>query len=372
MGVTSGRAPRSAPVDLQALGRTVLRSPASRKLLGVPLLLKILFANVALIVAALVAGTALTARLVRADPGSQLGWIALFVLACVAVSALVNAVILRLALSPLEDLEKTAERVREGDRDARAPGSPLADGRLARLTNTFNRVLDGLAAYRGRLQDVADRALRAQEAERKRVALELHDETAQTLASLMIRLQVARNTGELEQREIRLDEVRGELAKALEGVRRFARALRPPALDEVGVVAAIREYARSLCETAALHVEVDADPIDSTLSPQAELVLYRIVQEALSNVVRHAGARSVRVRIARRESAVFAEVHDDGRGFAVDDELARTDHGLGVFGMQERAAYVGGSVHVRSRPGAGTTIRVRMPTRGEGGEGGVG
>ena len=112
-------------------------------------------------------------------------------------------------------------------------------------------------------------------------------------------------------------------------------------------------------------MEVEADRIDSVLSAETELVLYRIVQEALSNVVRHADARSVCVRIERQESAVVAEVTDDGKGFSVDEELRRPDRGLGLFGMQERAAYVGGSVDIQSRPGAGTTVRVTLPIRGE-------
>lgn len=342
----------------------MVHSSVVRKLLRFPLLYKILVANTAVITGAVAAGIALTARLLGAGPiRPTLAIIAVLALVGFGVSALVNAFILRVALSPLEDLEKTAERVHRGDRDARVPGSLLADAQLERLTVTFNRMLDGLAAYRRRLQDVADRALRAEEAERKRVALELHDETAQHLASLLIRLRVARNTRDPALREVQLDEIRGELARALEGIRRFARALRPPALDEVGLVAAVREHVRSLCETAGLTVDVEADPIDAVLSPQAELVLYRIVQEALSNVVRHAGARSVRVRIARGESAVVAEVTDDGRGFLVGEELHRPGRGLGLFGMQERAAYVGGSVDIQSRPGEGTTVRVTMPAR---------
>lgn len=346
----------------------VRRSATVRALLRFPLLYKIFLANTALVLAAAAAASVLAVRIQR-DPGASTLQVALFGLAVIALSALLNAVILRAALSPLRRLEDAADRVRRGQLDARAALSPLADPELERLTRLFNRMLDTLAAYRERLQGVATRALQAQELERKRIALELHDDTAQALASLLIRLRVVRNTADPNVRDARLEEVRNELAKAMESVRRFARALRPPALDEVGVVPAIREHARSVCETTGLKAVVEPDVIGSLLSRDAELVLYRIVQEALSNVVRHADASTVRVRIGRRDAAVVAEITDDGKGFVVADELCRGGRGLGLFGMQERAAYVGGRIDIDSRPGRGTTVRVTMPIQEGGGVG---
>jgi signal transduction histidine kinase len=222
-------------------------------------------------------------------------------------------------------------------------------------------MVTNLAVYRQRLRDVAAGALRAGENERKRMALELHDDTAPTLVALLARLGAARATRDSAARDTSLEEVCDDLARAIEGVRRIARALRPPALEEMGVVAAVREQARSVAEASGLRIDVDSDPIDGLLAPEAELALYRVVQEALSNVTRHAAARTARVHIECVADTIVTTVSDDGKGFAVTDERQRTERGLGLFGMQERAEYLGGSVDVFSRPGRGTSIRVKIP-----------
>ena len=331
-------------------------------LLRLGLFYKILIANVVIILIGAVAGTALTAQFVQTTPNrSTIELVGFFAVIGVAASALVNAVILRLALSPLKLLEHTAERVQRGELEARAPVSPLGDANLTRLTEMFNGMLDSLSAYQKQLQDVAARALHAQEEERKRIARELHDETAQTLSALVIRLRLARGAKDPETRDARLEEVRDEIVKAAEGIRRFAVGLRPPALDQVGVVAAISEHVRSLCETTNLNVEFEADYIDKLLPPDTELALYRIVQEALSNTVRHAGASMVGVRIEHKDDCVVVLVTDDGKGFDTSAALDSTGRGLGIFGMRERAAYVGGTVDIDSEPGDGTTVRVEIP-----------
>lgn len=331
-------------------------------LLRLRLFYKILIANVVIILIGAVAGTALTAQFVQATPDrSTIELVGFFAVIGVAASVLVNAVILRLALSPLKLLEHTAERVQRGELEARAPVSPLGDANLTRLTEMFNGMLDSLSAYQNQLQDVAARALHAQEEERKRIALELHDETAQTLSALVIRLRLARGAKDPKTRDARLEEVRNEIVKAAEGIRRFALGLRPPALDQVGVVAAISEHARSLCETTNLNVDFKADYIDNLLSPDTELALYRIVQEALSNTVRHSGASMVRVRIEHKDDGVVVLVTDDGQGFETGAAFDLARQGLGIFGMRERAAYVGGTVDIDSEPGDGTTVRVEIP-----------
>jgi two-component system sensor histidine kinase UhpB len=229
-----------------------------RALLGVPLLYKLLFANIAIVLAGAVAGTAFTAGLVRADPMlSTLRIIGVFTLVGVGVSALANFLVLQLALSPLRQLERAAGRVRSGDPDVRAAPSALADADLTQLTETFNNTLTSLAVYRQRLRDVAAAALRGAEGERKRMALELHDDTAPTLVALLARLGAARATRDSAATDAYLEEVRDGLAGAIEGVRRIARALRPPALEEMGVVGAVREHARSVGEAAGLRVDVD-------------------------------------------------------------------------------------------------------------------
>jgi two-component system sensor histidine kinase UhpB len=350
-------APRTAPAPGHVRRRGLVGV-----LLRFPLFYKILVANALIVVLGTVAGTWVTASYVRASPErSTLDLVGLLVLGGLVLSVLVNALILRLALSPLSLLEATAARVQRGELDARAPHSPVSDRELERLTRTFNGMLDSAALSRQRLRDVAARALHAAEEERKRIARELHDETAQMLAALLIRIRVVRNAGDPQALDTLLEEMRREIGESLEGIRRFARGLRPPALDELGLVAAVESHARSLAESVGVQVRVETDALDGVLSPEAELALYRIVQEALSNVVRHSGAARASVRLSRAPGVVAATVEDDGRGFSVANVLAGERRGLGLFGMQERAAYLGGKVTFRSRPGEGTRVHVEIP-----------
>jgi two-component system sensor histidine kinase UhpB len=141
----------------------------------------------------------------------------------------------------------------------------------------------------------------------------------------------------------------------------MAKGLRPPALDVLGLAPAIESYARSLAEAADLELDLRSDLVDGVLTPDVELILYRILQEALSNVVRHSGASAVRIRLARRGTDVELVIEDDGAGFDVGAELSDRSRGLGLFGMQERAAYIGGTVSIVSTPGRGTTVAVTVP-----------
>jgi two-component system, NarL family, sensor histidine kinase UhpB len=352
------------------------RSPArpapggiARAFLRVPLFYKILIANSLIVGVGAVIGTAVTRHLLRTAPAEvdAAAVVVLMALGGVLVTVLVNALILRLALTPLNLLEETAARVRAGDLDARVPYSALLDRRLERLTLTFNAMLDTVETYRQRLRDVAARALHAEEEERKRIARELHDDTAQTLAALLIRMRVARVTEDAEARAALLEQFRVEVGEALERVRRFARGLRPPALDELGLVPALESHIRGLGESVGAAIRLEADPVEDLLPPQAELALYRIAQEALSNAIRHADAAEIQVRVERDDDAVSLSVTDDGRGFRPEAVLAGAGGaGLGLFGMQERAAYVGGRVEIRSRPGAGTRVVITVPTANPG------
>jgi two-component system sensor histidine kinase UhpB len=334
----------------------------ARALLRVPLFYKILIANAALVLIGTVFGSAVTSAYVRRSPErSTVELVGVLAVIGIAVTLAVNALILWLALRPLDQLERTAARVQKGDLDCRVPASPVADRELERLTRTFNAMLDNLAAYRERLREVAARALGAAEEERKRIARELHDETAQMLAALLIRIRVVRGARDAAATDALLEDMRAEVGQALEGIRRFARGLRPPALDELGLVPAIESHVRYLAEIARLDITVDADELGHGLPPEAELALYRIVQESLSNVVRHAGATRAAVRIAREPDRVVVTVDDDGRGFDPAEVAAREPGRLGLFGMSERAIYLGGRAEVTSTPGAGTRVRAEVP-----------
>jgi two-component system, NarL family, sensor histidine kinase UhpB len=336
-----------------------------RSLLRVRLFYKIVLANAVIVLVGTLVGTLLTRTVIRSGADVTVSWIVLLALIGLLVTVLVNAVIVRLALRPLQLLEETAARVQAGDRDARVPYSPLRDRELARLTTTFNRMLDNLESYHVRLTGVAIRALNAEEEERKRIARELHDDTAQSLAALLIRLRLLRAADDRQVREATLDELREEIGEALERIRRFARGLRPPALDELGLVPALESHVRSLSESVGTTIRVEAEPLEAGLSPEAELALYRIAQEAISNAVRHADAQRVLVRISQERGALLLSVADDGRGFDVERVMASEERGLGLFGMRERAAYIGAQVVIRSERGVGTEVRVTVPTEAE-------
>lgn len=216
---------------------------------------------------------------------------------------------------------------------------------------------------RQRLREFGMGALKATEEERQRIARELHDDTAQRLASMLLRLRVARNRAEGEEGEL-LEDLREEVAEIAEGVRRIARGLRPPALEEAGVETAIRSHVREVVGDADVDGEIRVDAVGQALTGEQQLALYRIVQEALSNTVRHAEADTVRVEVWLEDGLVRGVVEDDGKGFEVSGppEL-QGGRGLGVLGMHERAHGVGGELTVESEPGEGTRVEVRLPAR---------
>lgn len=216
---------------------------------------------------------------------------------------------------------------------------------------------------RRRLRNFSTGTLRAAENERLLLAQELHDDTAQELSALLLKLKLARASTDPETMDRHLDELREAIQSCADGVRRIARGLRPPVIDDVGVVAAIETHARTVARAAELRVDVEAERLGGLLGSEAKLVLYRIVQEALSNAVRHAGPAAVTIQICRRNGRVVAVVADDGSGFR-PEQLA-SGQGLGLTGMAERASSVGGRVHIDSEPGRGTRVVIEIPIAAE-------
>lgn len=333
-------------------------------LLRVPLFYKILAANAVIVLVFSLLATWLAVHL--GGRGSSIPPMIAVAVAGAAVSVAVNAVIIQLALEPLRSLKRTVDRVQEGDVEARVPSSPLADRDMEGLTRATNSMLDRLGDYRARLRDVAASALNAAEEERRRISLELHDDASQRLAAILMRLRLARGLEDAEAKDAVLEEVRKELADTADGLRRYAQGLRPPALDELGLGPAIESHVRHIADAAVAPVEVQTGGVGRLESPEAELALYRIVQEAITNALRHSSARRIQVRLEWCDGAVVATVTDDGVGFDVDAVMAHHDetHGLGLFGMRERAEYVGGRVEIESVTGQGTTVRAAVPAAG--------
>lgn len=214
---------------------------------------------------------------------------------------------------------------------------------------------------RKRLRDFSEGALRSVEEERQRISRELHDDTAQRLATLMLRVRLIGLEQDPERVSSLLEELREEILDAAEGVKRIARGLRPPELEEVGLGLALISHARSLREGAGFEVELDLGPVEHALSLDGKLAFYRIVQESLSNAVRHSGAGHAKVTLEVGDGVVTGVVEDDGRGFTMAP-FSDKGAGLGLVGMQERALMLGGRVMVESTPGEGTRVRIELPS----------
>jgi signal transduction histidine kinase len=205
---------------------------------------------------------------------------------------------------------------------------------------------------------VGRRAVRAlldgQETERRRLARELHDEAGQALASILLGLKaLERDVGEEP-----LAVIRELVDSALGNVRRLTVELRPPALDDFGLGAALERLAGVIGERSSFTVDVNVALPEGLLPPEHETAIYRVVQEALTNVVKHASAKHVSIVVAGSEKAVRAVIEDDGVGFAPGRVR---EHALGLVGMRERAQLLGGRLEVESSPGSGTTVVVEIP-----------
>jgi two-component system, NarL family, sensor histidine kinase DevS len=209
-------------------------------------------------------------------------------------------------------------------------------------------------------QDALRRVVEAQELERRRLARELHDETGQALTSILLGLKALEERTADEASRAATEELRELVVSTLQDVRRLAVELRPTALDDFGLVAALERLSGSFAEQTGISVDFQTALADERLPEEVETALYRIVQESLTNVVKHARARRVSILLARREGAVKAVVEDDGRGF---DPAELAGDGFGLVGMRERLALLGGRLEVESGPEAGTTIAAEVPIR---------
>jgi signal transduction histidine kinase len=202
------------------------------------------------------------------------------------------------------------------------------------------------------------RVVQAQELERRRLAHELHDETGQALTSILLGLKPLEEALADHPARAALGELREQVVSALQDVRRLAVELRPAVLDDFGLVPALERLIDAFAEQSDIRVDFHSALGERRLPSDVETALYRVVQESLTNIVKHANARSISVSIVRRESGVAAVIEDDGAGF--DQRTVRAE-GIGLLGMRERLALLDGRLEVESRPGAGTTVVAEVP-----------
>lgn len=332
-------------------------------LLALPITSKILIANTAIVVSGAIGGTWFTLAIARGlRDADYYGLVALFAGLGALVSVIVNYLVLRAAFAPLRSLEATVTAVRNGDVLARAPHLATSDPAIDKLRETLNGMLDALAGYRGQLRATSSKIITAQEEERRRISRELHDETAQALTSLLIRLRLVQNARTLEEAHREIAELRELTVQTIEEVRKLAIELRPTTLDNLGLVAAIEWYCRDYRERIGATIAFDVHGTPRRVHPEIELVVYRVAQEALTNIARHAGASEASVVLAFSDDSLEMRIRDNGIGFDPSSIDEREERGLGLFGMRERVELVGGSFSIRGGPGIGTVLVMRVPS----------
>ncbi|WP_157101907.1 sensor histidine kinase [Nocardia caishijiensis] len=267
-----------------------------------------------------------------------------------AVILTANAVALRTSLAPLDELVGAMRRVDPPRRAARF--DRRASGDFHRLIETFNAMLDRLETERSAAGAMA---LAAQEGERQRIARELHDEIGQSLTVALLRLKRVVDRAPEGLRD-EVADARETVRGCLEEVRGIASRLRPDVLDDLGLHSAVTALCHEFTRSAGISVHREVDPSISRLDPDVELVCYRIAQESLTNVLRHAGASEVSLRLVDRGDTVVLRVRDDGRGGVATE-------GAGIRGMRERAMLVDATLTITSPETGGTTVELVVPAR---------
>ena len=307
---------------------------------------------------------------VLADTTRQLWLDTLLVLGIGGIAAFLWA---RRLTRPIRELAEVAGAMTQGDMSRRAQVS--SGDELGQLAVTFNDMSDHVAELVQELRRkeeirtlLLQKVIGAQEEERKRISRELHDQTGQTLTSLMMGLKCLEENCPSGNR-CHLDELRNNVRQTVDNLHRLSLELRPTLLDDMGLAAAIGRYVQQWRELHRMDVEMHLRwDCPDRLAHEVEVAVYRIVQEALTNVAKHANAAHVSVVLACEDNRLSVVVEDDGIGFDMNGTAKDAGGRLGLFGMEERAQLVGGSLTVEASPGQGTAVYLRVPVRCREGE----
>ncbi len=295
----------------------------------------------------------------------------------IAIVLAINLLLTRFALGKLERFVPILHRFGQGDLSARLPFGD--DDEIGQLSASFNQMADGLqmrdqenARLYRELQEkeiartqLLHKVIETQEEERRRLSRELHDDFSQSLTALSVTLQTALQTVPAEMRSLRqlLEQLQTLTVDILGETSRWIQDLRPRLLDDLGLAPAIRVYAEARLETSGTSVEVETHGLEQRLPPEIEITLFRVAQEAISNIAKHARARHAHVRIDLYETGFVVErIEDDGIGFVPGKYLHPGDglRGVGLSSMRERIALLGGTLTIDSTPGRGTLVRAEV------------
>jgi signal transduction histidine kinase len=326
------------------------------------------------------------------------GWFAFLTPLFLVVAGLFAWGAARSVRRPLRALTKSAERLAAGDLSQPVPLPPVdtrrddETGRLARAFETMrvalsasmeevtqaNATLERRVASRtaelqklttelrdrdARRAELVKKLLSAQEDERRRIARELHDETCQTVAALAVGLDTVRRAATPEEAGTKLEDARALASRTLDGLHRVIFDLRPSVLDDLGLVSAVRWWVARHLTPAGISARLEIEDLDDRLPPTVEIPVFRAIQEALTNALRHSGAKTVLVQMSYENGILAVDVEDDGRGFTPADVAtpSETGQGLGLLGMRERIEILGGTLTLDSSPGAGTHLAFTIP-----------
>jgi two-component system sensor histidine kinase UhpB len=274
---------------------------------------------------------------------------AVIVVAGLVITVVVNAVLLRRAVAPLERLAQRMETV-----DLLQPGErlPVSRNEVGHVVRAFNQMLDRLESERRRS---GRRVLAAQETERVAIARDLHDEVGQLLTGVLLHLDSIAATAPEHRHEI--DQAKQAVRRALDEVRRISSQLRPEMLEELGLVSALTELSTTFGRISDIRVERQFDPLLPKLPPDTELAVYRIAQESLTNVARHARASRVSIALEQGLDSIVLRVVDDGHGF----DTARPDEHGGLRSMRERALLIDGTLNITPASTGGVEVLLEVP-----------
>ncbi len=314
------------------------------RVLRVPLLGKLLGANLLIAIAGVVTAGAIGQR-----------GLVVFVLAASAISFVVSAKLVRLALEPLDDLERVADAVSRGEDYVRVIKSPVADERVERLGSTINRLLDTVGADRRHIHQLIQRSLGIREAERATLSEKLREKTAQQIYALELHLATTDHAFGAESGRVALRTARAISTQLLHDVRGLADAVYPGLMRELGLHHALLALAVRARNHAKSRVSVDSSAATTHMSPALAVAMYHVAEEGVRNAERHADAPHIRIRLSSTPTELRLEVADDGKGFDVRS-LEQERLGVGLFQARELLASVHGKLEIASLPGRGTRL----------------
>jgi two-component system sensor histidine kinase UhpB len=283
----------------------------------------------------------------------------------IVFSVSLNFFIIKTALQPLSILRTIVDQIQTGQANIEQLSMGKTDPDIHKLASALSTLINQLESSNQQLRALSERVIYAQEEERKRIARSLHDDTGQSLTMLIVNLEKLYDEMPETDHEIqqRIKIARDLAADILKELRKIIYGLRPSILDDLGLIPAIRWYARSNFENAGIEVIIDTREDNITLPPNLTTALFRITQEAVTNILRHSGARSVLLSIHQDQKGVYLSIKDDGHGFdakQLQNNSIKYDK-WGLVGIQERVELVGGEFNINTKPGSGTSLDVFVP-----------